>query len=63
VLNNGGGEKRIRKSNRRGWIHQESPLNNDLGINNERQDCKISNVVGYLWRGRVNRGDEGEEYG
>jgi hypothetical protein len=40
-------------------IHQETPLNTNLGINNERQDCKI------VPRGRVlvcgaNEGDAGE---
>jgi hypothetical protein len=35
-------------------IHQETPLNIDLGINNKRQDCKIGTVGG----GRVNEGDK-----
>jgi hypothetical protein len=31
-------------------IHQETPLNTDFGIKNERQDCKIGTVYGeYLW--------------
>jgi hypothetical protein len=31
-----------------------------LGINNERQDCKIGNAgVGYMWE-EVNERDEGE---
>jgi hypothetical protein len=39
-------------------------LNTDLGINNERQDCKIGTVCVSLWRdtckrGRVSKGDEG----
>jgi hypothetical protein len=44
-------------------IHQETPLNIDLGINKERQDCKI----GTMWGGEVlvgerrgNGGDKGE---
>jgi hypothetical protein len=40
-------------------IHQETPLNIDLEINNEKQDCKIGTVAGgYLWEGkRVNEED------
>jgi hypothetical protein len=33
-------------------MHQETPLNIDLGITNEIQDCKI--------HGRMNQEDEGE---
>jgi hypothetical protein len=37
------------------------PLNMEFGINNERQNCKISSVlVGTCGRGRVNGGDESE---
>jgi hypothetical protein len=32
------------------WIHQESPLNIDFGIKNERQNYKIGIVRGYLQR-------------
>jgi hypothetical protein len=31
-------------------IHQETVLNNDLGIKNEKQDYKIG-MWGYLWEG------------
>jgi hypothetical protein len=43
-------------------MHGEAPLNIDLGINNERQDCTTGSVAGeVLVRGwRVNGGDEGE---
>jgi hypothetical protein len=32
-------------------IHQETPLNIDLEINNKRQDCKIDSVVDTCGRG------------
>jgi hypothetical protein len=35
-------------------MHRENPLNTDLAINNERQDCEIGTVSGVLV------GDEGE---
>jgi hypothetical protein len=43
-------------------IHQETPLNIDFGINNERQDYKTSIVCGEVFVGgeRVSGGDEGE---
>jgi hypothetical protein len=44
-------------------LHQETPLNVDLGINNERQDYKKGTVcVGVLFVevGRANQGDESE---
>jgi hypothetical protein len=39
-------------------IHQETPLNIDLEINNEREDYKM----GIVWGGgeRVNEGDKGD---
>jgi hypothetical protein len=42
-------------------IHWNTPLNLNLDINNERQECKIGTVVGVLVGGRVNEGDLGEE--
>jgi hypothetical protein len=36
-------------------IQQESPLNIDIGINNERQDSKISTEWGYMWEGEVKK--------
>jgi hypothetical protein len=33
-------------------------LNTNLEINNERQDCKIGTVGGYLWEGDGNVGNE-----
>jgi hypothetical protein len=37
-------------------------LDIDFGINNERQECKIGAMCGgYLWKRRVNGGDESEE--
>jgi hypothetical protein len=44
-------------------ILQETPLNIDFGINNERQDCKIGTVcrVVLVGGGSVNGRDEGEE--
>jgi hypothetical protein len=48
-------------------IHREIPLNINLEINNERQDCKIGFVcvcvcvcVCVYAGGRVNKGDQGE---
>jgi hypothetical protein len=41
-------------------IHQETSLNIDSGINNERWDCKIIVWRRCLWEGRVTKGDEGE---
>jgi hypothetical protein len=41
-------------------IHQETPLNTDLRINNKRHDRKIGTVLGGTCK-RVNGGDEGEE--
>jgi hypothetical protein len=40
-------------------IHGETPLNNDLGIKNEKQDCKVGIICvwGTCGRGRVNEGD------
>jgi hypothetical protein len=45
------GGKGVRGSNRRGsmsiltvGIHRETPLNINLNINNERQDCKIGTI-------------------
>jgi hypothetical protein len=40
-------------------IHEETPLNIDLGINNERQDCKISIEWGCTCeRRRVNEDED-----
>jgi hypothetical protein len=36
-------------------IHSEMPMNINLDINNERQDCKIHAVGGYLWEGEQRR--------
>jgi hypothetical protein len=46
-------------------IHQETPLNIDFGINNERQDCKIGTLCGgsICRRREVNGGDKVREYG
>jgi hypothetical protein len=44
-------------------MHQETPLNIDLALNNKRQDCKINTSVcgGVLvGGGRVNKEDKGE---
>jgi hypothetical protein len=42
-------------------IHRETPLNINLNINNERQDCDIGIVWGGTsGKGRVNEGDQGE---
>jgi hypothetical protein len=34
-------------------IHQETPLNIDLNISNERQECKIDTVCGDVFLGGV----------
>jgi hypothetical protein len=73
-LNNGGwvGREGVRESNGRGepakvkythsGVHRETPVNTDVGINNERQDCKIGTVCieGCLRGGRIKGGDKGE---
>jgi hypothetical protein len=49
----GGGGKRIRVSNGRGWTDQNSitPMIINLDSINERKDCEIGSVCvkGYLW--------------
>jgi hypothetical protein len=37
-------------------MHGEIPLNIDLDINNERQDCKIGAVWRVLWENREGEG-------
>jgi hypothetical protein len=44
-------------------IHQETPLNINFVINNEKQDCEIGTVCGGIIVGgeRVNDGGKGED--
>jgi hypothetical protein len=42
------------------WIYQETPLNIDFGIKNEKQYCKIDTLGNTCEIGRVNEGDEDE---